>query len=149
MPIPEKKKDEYKQPGLVSWQSFVFMGLVATAATGVLIGKGGFRMNRNLNAMNRFVSGNADKFGKLVEHTPSGKDKIFRQNVENILETAQKIAEDRLPDDKDKQQTQYNYPKPTFPSMQTSRNKRVLLSSKPKDNDNNDNNNNNNDDSKI
>ena len=133
MPIPEKKKDEYKQPGLVSWQSFIFMGLVATAATGILIGKGGFRMNRNLHAMNRFVSGNADRFGKLVEHTPSGKDKIFRQNVADIVETAQKIAEDRLPNDTDKQETGYKYPKPTFPSIQTpSRNKRTLLSSKPK-----------------
>ena len=133
MPIPPKKKEEYKQPGLFSWQSFIFMGLVATAATGALIGRGGFRMNRNLNAMSRFVSANADKWGKLVEHTPSGKDKIFRQNVENIMKTAHQISEDRLPDDKN-QQTGYKYPKPTFPSLQThSRNKRTLLSSKPKD----------------
>ena len=138
MPIPPKQKEERKQPGLASWQSFVFLGLVATAATGMLISKGGFRMNRNLNVMQRFVSSHSDKIGKMVDHTPSGKDTIFSRNVQNIVETAQKIAEDKLPDNPKEHNARHAYPKPTFPSQQTSvPKKRTLLSSKPKDDNTN------------
>ena len=124
MPIPPKKKEEATQPEMFSWQSFVFMGLLATAATGSMIAKGGFRMNRNLNVMQRFVHSHSDKLGKLVEHTPSG------ENMDNIIQTAQKIAEDKVPEEKDQK---HAYPKPTFPTRTL--HKRELFSSQRKEGD--------------
>ena len=113
-----------------SWQSMVYMGLVATAATGMMVARGGFKMNRNWNAMQRFWSNHSDKIGNMVEHTPSGKDTIFRKNVANIVETAEKVATNRIPD---KTETQQPYPKPTFPSHSGLPRKRTLYSSKEKD----------------
>eukprot|EP01083_Nonionella_stella_P306261 1071974_1 len=133
MPIPPKKKEEHKPPELVSWQSFVFLGLIATAATGMMISKGGFQMNRNLNVMQRFVTKHADSWDKLVEHKPpSGKNKIFQQNVRDIVETAQKISEDRIADKKE--DVRHVYPKPTFPLHRPMK-QRPLYSAKRKDED--------------
>eukprot|EP00484_Ammonia_sp_Unknown_P027627 CAMPEP_0197035966 /NCGR_PEP_ID=MMETSP1384-20130603/13609_1 /TAXON_ID=29189 /ORGANISM="Ammonia sp." /LENGTH=151 /DNA_ID=CAMNT_0042466085 /DNA_START=31 /DNA_END=486 /DNA_ORIENTATION=+ len=138
MPIPERKKKE-EQPALGSWQSFVFLGLIGTACSSILIFRGGFRMNRNLNVMQRFFTTHSDKLGKLVEHTPpAGKDTIFRQNVHNIVQTAQQIAEDKIPD---KREEKHKYPEPTFPSTRFSP-KRTLYSAQPKDDDNRNGNNN-------
>ena len=135
MPIPRKKEEEYKQPTLGSWQSYIFLGLVATAATGVMIGRGGFKMNRNLNVMQQFVSSHSDKFGKLVQHTPPSthKNKIFQENIKNIVETAQKIADKEIIDPSN---TKHSYPNPTFPSTSfhsPSQKKRQLISTKAND----------------
>ncbi len=42
--------------------------------------------------MQRFVNTHSDKVDKFVEHTPSGKDKLFRQIVEDIIKTVQNIS---------------------------------------------------------
>ena len=129
MPIPPQKKEEIKEPELGSWQSMVYLGLVATAATGMMVARGGFKMNRNWNVMQRFWTSHSDKIGNMVEYTPPGKDTIFRKNVTSIVETAEKIATNKIPDKTD---ARHSYPKPTFATHSYDPNKRTLYSSKGK-----------------